>query len=177
MPEFYESFAKGETMKRTVPFLRRNNDGASAVEFAIVAPVLLLLIFGIIEFGLIMFVSSVVEGATANAARLAKTGAERSEAGTPAERASEDSARIRAIILERGGGLIDNNNLTVTITPMQGGAPGTVGESGEMVVYETIYNWELFTPLMANIIAPSDGVFPVKAMSFVVNEPYSDDPN
>ena len=44
------------------------------VEFAIITPVLLLIIMGIIEFSLIMFTWTVMENATANTARLGKTG-------------------------------------------------------------------------------------------------------
>jgi Flp pilus assembly protein TadG len=54
--------------------LIRNNKGVTALETAIVMPVFLLLIFGIIEFGLMMHVSSLVENATHEAARKGSTG-------------------------------------------------------------------------------------------------------
>ena len=41
----------------------RNSEGATAIEFAIVAPVLFLIIFGTLEFAIIMHISSVVEHA------------------------------------------------------------------------------------------------------------------
>ncbi len=54
--------------------------GASAVEFAIVLPVLILLIFGIIEFGLYFRESLTIASAAASAARTGATMGTRDEA-------------------------------------------------------------------------------------------------
>ncbi|MEE2689992.1 MAG: TadE/TadG family type IV pilus assembly protein [Pseudomonadota bacterium] len=48
--------------------------GASAVEFAIVAPVFLMLMFSTFEVGWFYFVESTVDGAATNAARMLRTG-------------------------------------------------------------------------------------------------------
>lgn len=55
------------------------DDGASAVEFGLIAPVLFLLVLGIMQFGLIFFQSMQVESAAREGARIASlryTGAE-----------------------------------------------------------------------------------------------------
>ncbi len=57
------------TRKDTVR--RRGDEGASALEFAVVAPVLLLLLFGMIEFGLIFQGQLAVTHAAREGARLA----------------------------------------------------------------------------------------------------------
>jgi len=51
-----------------------NRQGAAAVEFALVAPMFLALIFSILEAGWFFFISSAVDQANANAARLIRTG-------------------------------------------------------------------------------------------------------
>ncbi len=51
-----------------------NRKGSTAVEFAIVAPILLALIFSIFEAGWYFFVTTSVQQATGNAARLIRTG-------------------------------------------------------------------------------------------------------
>ena len=48
---------------------RLNERGASAVEFAILLPVLLLILFGIIEFGMMMYGREIVTNATREGAR------------------------------------------------------------------------------------------------------------
>lgn len=62
--------------RSTANFARfaRARDGASAVEFALVAPLFLALTFSIIEGGYFYFVESAVEAANAKAARLIRTG-------------------------------------------------------------------------------------------------------
>ncbi|MEZ5839537.1 MAG: TadE/TadG family type IV pilus assembly protein [Hyphomicrobiales bacterium] len=67
-------------MRQTSRFRRRATRGiadtssASAVEFALVAPVFLFLIFATLEVGFVMYLRSAVEAATQNAARMAITG-------------------------------------------------------------------------------------------------------
>ena len=151
--------------------LGRKQDGVTAIEFAMLAPVLFLLLFGIIEFSLVMFASSVVEGATANAARLSRTGAERSTTGTPAERAKSDSARLRQLILDQGAGLLEDENLFITIIPASSQS-GTMGETSEMVTYNVTYSWTVTTPMVGKLIAPPDGVYDIHSMAVVVNEPF-----
>lgn len=57
----------------------RNRSGAAAVEFALIAPLFLALIFSILEAGYFFFVSSAVDQACARAARLIRTGQAQSE--------------------------------------------------------------------------------------------------
>jgi Flp pilus assembly protein TadG len=47
----------------------RNHRGASAVEFALVLPILMVLLFGIIEFGLLMYNKAVITNASREGAR------------------------------------------------------------------------------------------------------------
>lgn len=52
----------------------KDKSGSTAVEFALIAPIFFALIFSILEAGWYFFVSSAVEQANANAARLIRTG-------------------------------------------------------------------------------------------------------
>jgi len=52
----------------------KSRNGAAAVEFALVVPVFLALIFSVMEAGWFFFVSSAVDQANASAARLIRTG-------------------------------------------------------------------------------------------------------
>jgi Flp pilus assembly protein TadG len=47
----------------------KREDGAAAVEFALVLPILLVLLFGIIEFGMILYYQGVVASASREGAR------------------------------------------------------------------------------------------------------------
>ena len=51
--------------------LLKNQDGVSAVEFAIVLPLFVVLIFGIIEFGVIMYNKAIITNASREGARFA----------------------------------------------------------------------------------------------------------
>jgi Flp pilus assembly protein TadG len=56
-------------------FRRRDERGAAAVEAALITPILVLLIFGIIEFSFVLRDYTVVSSDVRNAARIASTGA------------------------------------------------------------------------------------------------------
>src|SRR5690349_18814831 len=53
---------------------RRNRSGATALEFAIVAPIFFVLLFAIIETALMFFASQVLETITQESARMILTG-------------------------------------------------------------------------------------------------------
>lgn len=61
-------------MNRLLRKLRRNTEGTAAIEFGFTAPFLVLMIVGIIEFSMILFVNSLLEGSMRDAARFATTG-------------------------------------------------------------------------------------------------------
>lgn len=79
--------------------------GATALEFAIVIPVLALLLFGIVQFSIVTYASSVLEGATLDAARTGKTGY---------PDVTSNAARLTYVtnlINQRIGGLLGNPQL------------------------------------------------------------------
>lgn len=54
--------------------LRRDRDGAAAVEFALIATPFFLMLFAILEIGLVLVLNSVLENAATDASRLVRTG-------------------------------------------------------------------------------------------------------
>jgi hypothetical protein len=181
--------------------LFRCRRGVTMIEFALIAPVLFLLIMGIIEFALVMYVSAILEGATSSGSRFGKTGF------APAGQSAEQY--IRTEIQRLAGGFIDLNKLTITIlaydtfsnvgqaepcfTALCGsGASGVdykdvngnghrdldmgkaddPGAGGEVVLYRVSYPWPLFTPLIRNFLGDANGNYVVTTIATVRNEPF-----
>lgn len=133
--------------------------GVTAIEFALVFPILLLLTFGIIEFSLIMFASSVIENAATSVARLSMTGNTYSS-GTRRD-------MIVAEILRTSKGLLDKDRITVEVSRFSDyvtlpeatkqiatldldNSTNTEAEFGvgnQPVIYDVRYEWQLLTPL------------------------------
>ncbi|HZF93820.1 MAG TPA: TadE/TadG family type IV pilus assembly protein [Allosphingosinicella sp.] len=58
-------------MKRVLSRLRRDRRGVSAIEFAIVAPVLILMVIGILQMGAMFYAQATLQSAVADGARFA----------------------------------------------------------------------------------------------------------
>lgn len=188
-------------MARNFKTLLRSQDGATAVEFALIAPVVLLFTIGIIELSLMMLTQNLMESATFTASRLGKTG----YAGEDMTReetilqALNDTAgvlmdvgqvsiesfaydefgdvgRPEPFVDANGNGVRDNGE---NFTDVNGngvydsdmGAAGA-GEAGEVVVYVVSYPWHITTPIMSTLIG-EDGIINLTARSVVKNEPFS----
>jgi Flp pilus assembly protein TadG len=185
-------------MRSPTSFLRCK-DGATIIEFALIAPMLFLLLAGIIELGLILFTTSAMEGATNIGARIGKTGF--TTGGLSREQ------YIRNEIQRLTGGFLNAASLNISIlsyssfanvgqpepclappTPPCPGAPGvnyvdvngngtfdtdqgraTAGGSGSIVLYRTTYAWRLFTPIMAQLLG-TNGMYTITAVAAVRNE-------
>ena len=182
------------------PSLKRCHSGATALEFALIAPVLFLLLMGIIEFGLIFFTSSVLEGATSVGSRIGKTGY------TVGERIKY----LREEISRRSGGYLKAEDLHIDVlsydsfenvgkpeecltekchdpdaepgvdfTDTNGdgkwsedqGKTDDPGAGGATVLYRVTYPWPIFTPLM-NSFFGDKGHYPIVAVATVRNEPF-----
>lgn len=179
----------------------RAQQGAIAIEFALLAPVIILLLMGIIEFGLIMWASTVLEGATSMGARVGKSGATTS--GMTREQ------YIRNEIKRVAGGLLDPNAIVIGTQPyptfnttgnpppepcitarcgsgqagvdysdLNGNAAydavrSDSGMGGDVVVYRSTYDWPLKTPIFAQAIGRgATNSFTITAVTVVRNEPF-----
>ena len=94
---------------RAVQSLLRAEKGATALEWAMVSPVLILLVMIFVELTMMMFVNILVEGGLREAARYGITGQFPGE-GTTTER--EDL--IKQIVLDNALGLIKDESTNVT---------------------------------------------------------------
>jgi len=72
--------------------IKRNEKGSSAVEFAIILPVLMIIIWGIIEYGWIMTSWIIIANAASEGARAAIM-----ESGDPDSRTAAENAVIEAL--------------------------------------------------------------------------------
>ncbi|MCK8059964.1 MULTISPECIES: TadE/TadG family type IV pilus assembly protein [unclassified Fusibacter] len=109
--------------------MRSKKKGQSVVEFAILVPVLVLVLIAIIEFGLVFNAYFVLQTSARDAARQLSLG--------------ETDANTIAQIEAQAFGL-DTSKLTITITPAD-----TSRSSGDDVTVNVIYNHTVITPLLA----------------------------
>jgi hypothetical protein len=180
--------------------LRRDENGSPVMEMAFAAPALFLICAGTVEFGMIMFVTVLMESSLRDAARYGITG--------QIPDGFDRQAYIIQLIGERTIGLVDIDNAEIqilsyptfddvgrgedyvdgngngsydpgeTYTDENGnsqwdddvGVPGA-GQSGQVVVYRISYAWPLLTPLIAPLIG-DDGKYLIKASIAVRNEPW-----
>jgi Flp pilus assembly protein TadG len=126
-------------LKRLPGGPRKREDGQSLVEFALVVPIFLLVLFAIVDFGMAFHAWITVTNSAREGARLASVHA-------PAA-AVEQRVRDTATSL-------DDANLHVTVT----NADDQGGQPGESVVVDVTYDYSLMTPLANLLHIVSGGV-------------------
>ena len=115
--------------------MRRNEQGQSMVETALILPVLLLLILGIIDFGRMMYSFSHLHMAAQETVRVGSLG--------------EGDADI--IAFARGYvQMNDTNQLIINISPTE-----LNRDAGDYVTVKLEYPFEFFTPLVSSLFPSS----------------------
>lgn len=152
----------------------RKSDGNTAIEFALIAPMLFLLVMGILEFALIMFAAMVVENAATSAARVGLTGRDATDQyGNTASRLGF----VRGEVDRLSGGLLDTSKLTFdpkaygTLDNISGDGADGIGNADEAAVYELRYDWKLFTPLLGQFFG-ADNTYSITSTVIVKNEKF-----
>lgn len=146
-----------------------DTNGATTVEFALVAVPLFLLIMTTIECGIIYHISALATEAGNEAARLGKTG---SLYGTTDSR----MAMIRDHVRKRMSPWVkDQNDLTIkgesygSFNDIGTGGVGGAGKGDQIVLYTVTFHWTLFSPPLQAVLGRR---VPIEAMSLVKNEAF-----
>lgn len=114
---------------------RFNERGAAAVEFALLLPVLMLILFGIIEFGMIMYSREVITNASREGAR----------AGIVQSTAKPTVGEIQTIVTNYLTGTgVDPNSVTTNVAGAGLTAPNTLTVS-------VTYPYNFFVPAILGL--------------------------
>ena len=115
-------------LKRLTGRLRKREDGQSLVEFALVLPIFLLVLFAIVDFGMAFHAWITVTNSAREGARI----------GVVHASAAAIEQRVRDT-----AGTLNQDNLSVSVS----NADDQGGQPGESVVVDVSYSYSLMTPL------------------------------
>ncbi|MGF1659412.1 MAG: TadE family protein [Rubrimonas sp.] len=175
----------------------RDGRATSAIEFALVGPAFFILLIGVFDFGMLLFLTLSLESATLNAARFGATGA------VPLDATRDE--RIRQIVHDQTLGLLNDRSLNIqtmvydnfdaaataewlfdldgdgelgsgeTFDDVNGngvwdGDPGIPGAGGAdaIVVYRVSAEYRSITPFLNEALGP----FVIRSAAPVRNEPW-----
>ncbi len=165
--------------------LPRDVSGAYAIEFGAVAPVFLLLLLGIIELGMMVFVQSVLDGAARDAARLVRTGQVQAN-GNPQQTFQTLLCNEMAALVGCANLLFDvqtfanftdaKTGLNQPIQVDKNGKPLNLtfapGAASQIVTVRAMYNRPFYTMLVGQWLGgPTDSALLMSTVVFV-NEPF-----
>jgi Flp pilus assembly protein TadG len=162
----------------------RQQDGAAAVEFALVAAPFLGLVFAIIETALVFFAGQSLEAAVASSSRLIMTG--------QAQNAGYSQSTFKNAVCANITALFDcQNKLYVNVQTFSSfGASSTAppytngqfdstqmqyhpGSPGSVVVVQLFYQWPIYVSLLSNNLSNQSGNNRLLvATAAFKNEPY-----
>lgn len=169
---------------------RRNRRGSAAVEFALVAPIFLGLLFAIMEVASLFFAGQVLETVTQDAARMILTGQAQNLVYTKQQFKDHvcDPTGLANVLFDCQNGLyIDVQNYpafsSVSITdPIVAGTfvnnmKYCPGQDGDIVVVRMFYQWQLFVTRFGFNIANLEGSKRLlSATAAFKNEPFPSPP-
>jgi Flp pilus assembly protein TadG len=141
----------------------RSRSGQSLVEFALVAPLFFLLVFGITDFGRLFFTQETLQFALREAGRYAVTGQHMSDAqGNALSRV----ASIKSIAQQKAIG-IDVSNISIS----SDGVANFAGNPGDTVIVSLTTNLKLITPMIGRFFGPSQ-TYTFTVQTTFRNEPF-----
>jgi len=191
---FHNSVATA--LRRLTPELARGlwrrQDGAAAVEFALIATPFLALIFAIIESALVFFAGQSLETTVAAASRQIMTGQAMTTAQHTGGTIPWSAADFKSAVCAQLSTMFDCSKLYVsaqtytdfasanTSTPVQNGQvtvdynnlPFNTGGPGSIVVVQLYYQWPIYVSLLSNNLANVGTDRLLVATSVFMNEPY-----
>ena len=165
----------------------RSRSGSAAIEFAFVAPVFFMFMFGILEGGIMFFGQAALMNSVQDAARLIRTG--------QAQTGSMNQASFKTKVCDGISVLLDCSNLTVDVqnypsgfssgglsTPTDSNGNLKSGQNNyntgspcDVVVVRAFYKYTIKTPVISSFLAGKAGndFNYLTAAAAFRNEPYT----
>jgi Flp pilus assembly protein TadG len=168
-------------MARLAGRFARADGGATTVELAFTAIPFLMLVFAIIELGLVYLVSLTLDNAVIDVGRTIRTGQFQNASGTAATFKASVCQKMSWLGSNCSGALaIDvqtySDFASTTDSSNSGSVPKTMkfdaGKAGSIVLVRAYYTWPLITPLLKTGLQNSNGKRIVYSATAFTNEPY-----
>ena len=144
----------------------RSRSGQSLIEFALVAPLFFLLVFGITDFGRLFFTQETLQFALREAGRYAVTGQHKPDLKNGGNLSRV--ASIKAIAQQNAIGMITDPN---SIVVSSGGVNNFAGVPGDTVLVSLTTNLKLITPMIGRFFGPSQ-TYTFTVQTTFRNEPF-----
>jgi len=160
-----------------------DRSGIAAVEFALIALPFFTMMFGTLEIGLLLLKTSIMEGATRDAARKVRTGAAQNSAD-PMGLFQQTLCTGLLGLYDCGTFYVDVRNFsdftTITLPAVQFNANGVPtnlvfqpGGAGTVTTARVVHNHRFITPLIGRLMGSSGGnTLAVTSTAVFKTEPY-----
>jgi len=177
--------ARKRSLLRSPRRFARDRRGHVIVEFALLALPFFMFMFGVIEVGVIFYGNSLLSKATADAARLIRTGQVQANQMTATQFHDFICGEIAALLscgsnlqvdvesfsqfgsINIGNPIDGNGNLNGNLNNYN------VGQGGDIVLVRTFYTWNILTPLLRPFFADlSSGKKLLTSTAAFRNEPF-----
>jgi len=142
--------------------------GQALVEYALVVPLIFLLVFGLIDFGRLFFTELTLQYALRAAARYAVTGNHLPDTTNPSQTLSR-LASIQQVAQQHAMG-ISVAGLQISSTVGGATGPGAAGGPGDSIRLSLTYNLPLMTPIIGQFFR--NGVYTFTVSTAFKNEPF-----
>jgi len=142
--------------------------GQTLLEFALVVPVFLMLVFAVMDFGHLFYVEMTMENAVRQAGRYATTGNHLADPNNPGQNLSRVNSIIQTVQQAAAGLNVPTNSITVSSV---GGGAGSAGGPGDTVTISVNTGVQMMTPLIAPFFKPN-GTYNFTSSVTFTNEPF-----
>jgi Flp pilus assembly protein TadG len=139
--------------------------GQTMLEFALVAPLFVFLVFAVIDFGRMFFVQMNLQNAVLEAGRFASTGNHLPDPNNPGQTLS----RVASIIATAQQAALGASITNIQISSLNGGS-GSAGGPGDILTVSLTTSLELLTPMVARYFL--NGAYTSTSSATFKNEPF-----
>jgi len=163
----------------------QQQDGAAAVEFALVAAPFLALTFAILETALVFFAGQTLEAAVSDAGRLIMTGQAQTQGFSQADFKNQVCARLAGGLFDCTNGIYVNVKTFTSYGSVNTTAPVNNGQfdstqmgynagtPGCIVAVSVFYQWPIYVSMLGDSLTNlGNGTRLLEATSVFRNEPY-----